>query len=665
MADDVSTTNFFSSLIAEIKAYSGNDPLLPWLHGIKKMRESLPPQLLKEKLPRFLQKCACTFEDDGRYRNDSRYLRVWIQLMDFVEDPKGLLKRMEANQIGLKRALFYQAYALYYEKLKRFEMSEQVYHLGVQNLAEPVGDLHKSYEQFLRRVEQYKKRKAKKQAMRASMASEVVTSNHEEMNIVLNGRKRNIGAGFPTVEVTECRTSAESSEAVQEKSMQYISTKNENFESRRAFLSTQVDIRLNSCKSQTIKASSDQQNSNRELEKQTSVCGDDTVVVKFVGSAIVGKSEEAEDACHHGLVDPTINTKEVMSAINNMFMEPLDIDPKIKRRSQRSQPKVNKPASKSFEVFIDENLDGVGNHKQNARKGMVQFESLKRSPENMPHNYHQESLMIFVDSEDENDANSKSASSSDRSSGGANNEVIKDDTVICRFVRSTVCGESDVENACHHGLVDPTVNLKEALDDINSMFGKPLDYVEINKRRKPRKPLNQEQVAGGFVIFTDDNEEEKPSDCMKKNKLNKLPNQLNEKQEISGFQIFSDSNFQVKPSDFVKTDELQKQHSIVNEKQDCSGFVIFTDDDMVEKQKQKVESSSFLQSAREHNIDNEKQDYGGFVIFTDDDMVDKQKQKVESSSIQSARECDLFEPTLFTKEAIDDINEMFSKPLSF
>lgn len=48
------------------------------------MRECLPPQLLKEKLPRFLQKCAQTFQTDRHYSNDTRYLRVWLQLVPFL-----------------------------------------------------------------------------------------------------------------------------------------------------------------------------------------------------------------------------------------------------------------------------------------------------------------------------------------------------------------------------------------------------------------------------------------------------------------------------------------------------------------------------------------------------------------------------------------------------
>ena len=39
---------------------------------------------------------------------------------------------MEENRIGMKKSLFYQAYALYFEKMKKFEAAEKMYHLGVQ-----------------------------------------------------------------------------------------------------------------------------------------------------------------------------------------------------------------------------------------------------------------------------------------------------------------------------------------------------------------------------------------------------------------------------------------------------------------------------------------------------------------------------------------------------
>uniref|UniRef100_A0A0V0H600 Putative ovule protein n=1 Tax=Solanum chacoense TaxID=4108 RepID=A0A0V0H600_SOLCH len=59
----------------------------------------------------------------------------------------------------------------------------------------------------------------------------------------------------------------------------------------------------------------------------------------------------------------------------------------------------------------------------------------------------------------------------------------REDTVVYKFVGSTISEESAVENVCHHGLVEPTINLKEAMDDINSMFGRP---IEFTRKRKPR-----------------------------------------------------------------------------------------------------------------------------------------------------------------------------------
>lgn len=63
---------------------------------------------------------------------------IWLMVfsldfqMDYVDDPRSLLEIMEVNHIGTKRCQFYQAYALYYEKNKRYDEAEKMYHLGVK-----------------------------------------------------------------------------------------------------------------------------------------------------------------------------------------------------------------------------------------------------------------------------------------------------------------------------------------------------------------------------------------------------------------------------------------------------------------------------------------------------------------------------------------------------
>lgn len=49
-----------------------------------------------------------------------------------MDDPRELLRTMEVNHIGTNRSLFYQAYALHYEKIKKFDEAEKMYHLGVK-----------------------------------------------------------------------------------------------------------------------------------------------------------------------------------------------------------------------------------------------------------------------------------------------------------------------------------------------------------------------------------------------------------------------------------------------------------------------------------------------------------------------------------------------------
>ncbi|KAL9163790.1 hypothetical protein ABFS82_06G064400 [Erythranthe guttata] len=512
--------NLFSTLISDIKSYSGTDPLLPWLRGIRKMKETLPPQLLKEKLPRFLQKCSETFLTDRRYCNDLRYLRVWLQLMDFVDDPKEVLRTMEMNKIGMKKSLFYQAYALYYEKTKKFDAAEKIYHLGVQNLAEPADELQKSYEQFLHRIKRHKiKRVQVGETNRGSL-------NHDN------------------------RMAANSSN---------IGLLNDQL-LRKAVVtdSNGVDVKV-------------------EKEKNGKSCSDDTVVVKFVDTAIVGKSK-TEDARHHGLVEPTINTKEAMNAINSMFQQPLE--PSIARRTSKNQSKTGK-LKNECKIFMDETTE-------------TSSKDLPIAGDNPPSD---EAFEIYVDGEETNGASvfarpNDQECLKDSNPRKTNQGGFRDDTVVYRFVGSTISDEPEVENVWHHGLVDPTVNLKEAMKDINSMFGKPIEFTRKSRAKKSEKaPVSNN--FGDFLILPDDE-----------------PN--NEKAE--------DEN----PIEFAKKCSPKKRDQGPNVK---------------------------------------KNNHAEFLIFPDDELENQQDSSLPSSS--TGKGSDLFEQTICTKEAMNEINKLFAMPMDF
>ncbi|KAJ0102975.1 hypothetical protein Patl1_06657 [Pistacia atlantica] len=116
-----------------------------------------------------------------------------------------------------------------------------------------------------------------------------------------------------------------------------------------------------------------------------------------------------------------------------------------------------------------------------------------------------------------------SESSDEQDAGGSPRVKLREDTVVHRFVGSTILDEPEVENVCHHGLVDPTINLKEAMADIDNMFGKPIDFVRAKRPKKQEKEPVKNQDAGGFLILADDDLEpqrqappkssKKKSDC--------------------------------------------------------------------------------------------------------------------------------------------------------
>ncbi|OAY83502.1 hypothetical protein ACMD2_00178 [Ananas comosus] len=310
-----------SSLVADIKTYSGSDPLRPWLRydvnialslhislyisastsisvhefsarfrGIRRLKEALPSRSLKEKLPRFLQKCAQAFESDRRYRDDPRYLRVWIELM-LADDEE------EENS---------------------------------ENDDEGIGS-------YLQGCE-------KPKGLKGDIANDV----------------------------------------------------------------TMINYGLN----------------------------EDTVVHRFVGSAVFGEPK-VENACHHGLVDPTVNLKEAMDEINSMFGKPLNFFKGEKPRGKQSNKRMElKPASSEFSIFVDEDLGENINEKRQGKQSNKRIDLKPAS-----------SVFSILSDKD----------SRENSNGQA-------------FTNTSNKFEGEVD------LFEPTIFTREAMAEINDLFGKPLDF---------------------------------------------------------------------------------------------------------------------------------------------------------------------------------------------
>lgn len=61
----------------ELKEYTGGDPLSLWLQYIRWIEAKMPEDTRKKFA--VLENCTRVLKEDSRYKNDLRYIRVWIQ----------------------------------------------------------------------------------------------------------------------------------------------------------------------------------------------------------------------------------------------------------------------------------------------------------------------------------------------------------------------------------------------------------------------------------------------------------------------------------------------------------------------------------------------------------------------------------------------------------
>nr|CAB3459230.1 unnamed protein product [Digitaria exilis] len=499
-----------SSVVSDIRCYSGSDPLRPWLRGMRKMERALPPATLHEKLPRFLQKCAQEFKDDTRYRDDPRYLRVWIQLMDYVADAKPLLKKMERNGIGLKRASFYMAYALYYEKHKRFSDAEKMYRLGIQKC-------HMLQERIPRKAE------SSATAMTQVKGSALVGKSETEDAC-------HHGLVEPTINTKEALDAINSMflEPLEPETMLKRRSKCEktNYNQQRGAFDIFVDEDEHNSNDPNMLQNNSMKQGHTKSSEQTRGF---EIFVDEDGpdgnSQNVGQDRNSKKANNQetGGFEIFVDEDGPNSSDHNVEQN---------RHSKKHNMKLNQETS-GFEIFVDENEANVAAHnamchKNNRRPSRPLCDSSKHQEETDFQKPFVGGFTILPDDEEEqywktvDNTNSRTvqptynntnllhpvqANSGTRYHEGSHpvSSGLQEDTVIRRFVGSTIDDEPKVENACHHGLVDPTINLKEAMDDINNMFGKPLNFKGEKTKRKTNALSNGKAApVSGFSILADD-----------------------------------------------------------------------------------------------------------------------------------------------------------------
>ncbi|CAI5992424.1 unnamed protein product [Closterium sp. NIES-65] len=142
------------SLLEEIRNYDGDDPLDPWDRYIKLEISWSVTSGDNSELFDILKSCAETFLSCEQYKNDIRYLRIWIRYAGLTGDPLKVFSLLTEEGIGWSHNLFYEGLATVLEHLHDFKQANAVYGKGLKRCIEeePQKLLQKAYRKFRDRM---------------------------------------------------------------------------------------------------------------------------------------------------------------------------------------------------------------------------------------------------------------------------------------------------------------------------------------------------------------------------------------------------------------------------------------------------------------------------------------------------------------------------------
>ncbi|KAK9928529.1 hypothetical protein M0R45_025661 [Rubus argutus] len=138
-------------LIQAIDEYEGDDPLQPWLECIKWVQEAFPPGGDFSGLVVIYEQCVRTFWHSDRYKDDLRYLKVWLEYAENCADPEVIFSFLHANEIGKTHSEFYISYALLMESKNKVKAANELLNLGISRNAQPIEKLSDAFRKFLAR----------------------------------------------------------------------------------------------------------------------------------------------------------------------------------------------------------------------------------------------------------------------------------------------------------------------------------------------------------------------------------------------------------------------------------------------------------------------------------------------------------------------------------
>ncbi|KAF2853963.1 checkpoint protein kinase-like protein [Plenodomus tracheiphilus IPT5] len=108
----------------------------------------------QSQLCTLLERATKAFQSSPQYKNDARYLKLWLHYIRFFADaPREIFAYLARHNIGDGLALYYEEFAAWLESAGRFTQAEEIYNLGIERNARPVERLVRKYGEFQHRLE--------------------------------------------------------------------------------------------------------------------------------------------------------------------------------------------------------------------------------------------------------------------------------------------------------------------------------------------------------------------------------------------------------------------------------------------------------------------------------------------------------------------------------
>ncbi|KAK2609025.1 protein kinase [Conoideocrella luteorostrata] len=109
----------------------------------------------QSQLHTILERATKSFITTAQYKNDPRYLKLWVHYIHFFSDsPREAYMFLSRHGIGEGLAMFYEEYAAWLEGAGRWAQAKEVYKLGIDRESRPVQRLLRKSKEFEERLAQ-------------------------------------------------------------------------------------------------------------------------------------------------------------------------------------------------------------------------------------------------------------------------------------------------------------------------------------------------------------------------------------------------------------------------------------------------------------------------------------------------------------------------------